>query len=103
MRMIFIAKDVPGSGYNAVIWFFLFRNASAKPSLQTSRAMKIYINNKPSDTAAATLADLAVELSLPDRGVAMALGTQMVQRTEWTATTLKDGDSVIIIKAACGG
>lgn len=65
--------------------------------------MKIYINNKSVETGADTLAALARELNLPDRGVAMALGTQMVQRNLWAETTLKEDDSVIIIKAACGG
>lgn len=65
--------------------------------------MKIYINNKSVETGADTLAALARELNLPDRGVAMALGTQMVQRNLWAETTLKEDDSVIIIKAVCGG
>lgn len=65
--------------------------------------MKIYINNKSVETGADTLAALARELNLPDRGVAMALGTQMVQRNLWAETALKEDDSVIIIKAACGG
>ncbi len=65
--------------------------------------MKIYINNKSVETGADTLAALARELNLPDRGVAMALGTQMVQRNLWAETVLKEDDSVIIIKAACGG
>lgn len=65
--------------------------------------MRIYINNKPAETAATTLDGLAQEMNLPGRGVAMALGTQMVQRALWAETTLKEGDSVIIIKAACGG
>lgn len=65
--------------------------------------MKIYINNKSVETGADTLATLARELNLPDRGVAMALGTQMVQRNLWAETALKEDDSVIIIKAACGG
>ncbi len=65
--------------------------------------MNIYINNKPAETAATTLEELAREVNLPERGVAMALGTQMVQRALWAETVLKEGDSVIIIKAACGG
>ena len=47
--------------------------------------------------------ELAAKLNLPMNGVAMALGTTMVQRTEWETTMLKENDSVIIIKAACGG
>lgn len=65
--------------------------------------MKIHINNKETETNAATLAELATELNLPERGVAMALDTAMVQRAEWGNTTIKEGANVIIIKAACGG
>ncbi len=65
--------------------------------------MRITVNNKETETAAQNLAELAAELSLPEKGVAMAIGTQMVQRAEWAATPLCDGASIIIIKAACGG
>lgn len=65
--------------------------------------MNIYINNKQTETKALSLAELAEELNLPERGVAMAVGTRMVQRTQWGTTTLSEGDSIIIIKAACGG
>ena len=65
--------------------------------------MKILVNNKPTETDAANLKELAAKLDLPQNGVAMALGTTMVQRTEWETTMLKENDSVIIIKAACGG
>ncbi len=65
--------------------------------------MNIYINNKQTETKARNLAELATELGLPERGVAMAMSAKMIQRTQWNATTLSDGDSVIIIKAACGG
>lgn len=65
--------------------------------------MNIYINNKQTKTKALNLAELATELNLPEHGVAMAVGTRMVQRTRWETTTLSDGDNIIIIKAACGG
>lgn len=65
--------------------------------------MNIKINNKTTEIFAADLQELANELRLPERGVAMALGGQMVQRDAWAATSLRDGDSVIIIKAVCGG
>lgn len=47
--------------------------------------------------------ELAQELNLPERGIAMALGTNMVSRDVWSNTELQEGDSVIVIKAACGG
>lgn len=65
--------------------------------------MKIFINNKETHTEAATIALLAEELSLPTNGVAVAIGMTMVQRTEWENTEIHEGDSIIIIKAACGG
>lgn len=65
--------------------------------------MNININNKQTETKALNLAELAAELNLPERGVAMAVGTRMVQRTQWETTTLSEGDYIIIIKAACGG
>ncbi len=65
--------------------------------------MKIIINNKPTETNATNVAELVKELSMPDRGVAVAIDMQMVQRTDWEETTLKENDNVTIIVAACGG
>lgn len=65
--------------------------------------MNIYINNKQTETKALNLAELAAELNLPERGVAMAVGTRMVGRAQWETTTLSEDDNIIIIKAACGG
>ena len=65
--------------------------------------MDIYINNKPVGTEAKDLAMLAAELSLPERGVAVAVEGKMVPQTLWQETTLCEGVHVIIIKAACGG
>lgn len=65
--------------------------------------MTITINNKATETQAANLAELAVELQLPERGVAVALSNKMVPRAEWKATPLAEGANIVIIKAACGG
>ncbi len=65
--------------------------------------MKIFINNKEAETAATSLAALAEELNLPERGVAMAVNANMVQRSEWESTAISDGANILIIKAACGG
>ena len=65
--------------------------------------MNININNKPTDTNATNLAELAEEMNLPKQGVAIALEAKMIQRSEWTATTLSENANIIIIKAACGG
>lgn len=65
--------------------------------------MKIRINNKEIDVQAESLLDLAKELSLPERGVAVAVNNRMIPRTDWQQTALKDDDNIVIIKAVCGG
>ena len=65
--------------------------------------MQINVNNKPISTEAADLSMLAKELSLPEKGVAVAVNNKMVPRTLWAETPLSEGASVIVIKAACGG
>ena len=65
--------------------------------------MKIIINNKEAETKAANLSELAAELALPAKGVAVAVSNKMVPRTDWEQTSLTEGASIVIIKAACGG
>lgn len=65
--------------------------------------MKILINSKETETASPDLASLATELALPKAGVAVAVNNQMVRREEWATTPLNENDSILIIKAACGG
>lgn len=65
--------------------------------------MKVKINNTPTDTQAATVAELAAEQQLPDKGVALAVNNDMVPRTEWSTRKLCEGDDVVILKAFCGG
>ncbi len=65
--------------------------------------MEININNKAVSTEAKNLAELALELSLPEKGVAVAVANKMVPRSEWASTLLAEGANVVIIKAACGG
>lgn len=65
--------------------------------------MNINVNGKPVETAATNIAELAKELNLPEKGVAMAISMQMIQRQEWETTQLTEGCNVLIIKAACGG
>lgn len=66
--------------------------------------MKIKINNEETVVAeGATVADIARERQLPDKGVAVAVNNEMVARTDWGAHTLKEGDDIVILKAFCGG
>lgn len=65
--------------------------------------MTIILNDKPICTAAATLAELAVELRWADRGVAVAIGGAVVPRSRWAETAVEADSHIMVIKAACGG
>lgn len=65
--------------------------------------MNIIINNKETMTSAKNLKELALELNLPEKGVAVAVSNKMVPRTEWEQTPIAEGANIVIIKAACGG
>ena len=67
------------------------------------RFMKIQINNQQTEPSASTLSELATELALPQKGVAIAVANTMVPREAWETTALEEGASVVIIKAAFGG
>lgn len=65
--------------------------------------MKIKINNKDIETSAKTVAELAAEQKLPEKGVAIAISNNMVPRTEWNNREIAEGDDIVILKAFCGG
>ena len=65
--------------------------------------MKVRINNNEVETQATTVAELAQEQKLPEKGVAVAISNEMVPRTEWVQRALKEGDDIVILKAFCGG
>ena len=65
--------------------------------------MKVKINNKDTETSASTVGALAEELLLPQKGIALAVNNRMIPRMEWASRLLAEKDSVVIIKAACGG
>lgn len=66
--------------------------------------MKVLVNNKETElTQGNTVADLAAQLQLPAQGVAIAVANRMVPRTEWASRQLQENDSIVVIKAACGG
>ena len=65
--------------------------------------MKVRINNNEGEPQAPTVAELAQEQKLPEKGVAVAISNEMVPRTEWAQRALKEGDDIVILKAFCGG
>ena len=65
--------------------------------------MNIKINNKETEVKATSLQELATEISLPEKGVAVAVNNHMVTRADWNQTAINDGDNIVVIKAVCGG
>ena len=65
--------------------------------------MNVQINNQDHQTEARNLQDLAIELQLPQKGVAVAIDNQMIPRGSWAQPALQEGARIVIIKAACGG
>ena len=70
---------------------------------QHTQDMRLTVNGKEVETQASTLQQLADELALPPQGVALAIDNRMVPRTAWGEQPLAEGDSLVVIKAACGG
>ena len=65
--------------------------------------MNVTVNNKPVETGASTLKELALQLELPEKGVAVAVSNKMVPRSEWDNFSITEGVSIIVIRASCGG
>lgn len=65
--------------------------------------MTITINNEKKETQAATIAALAQEMALPEKGIAIASDNKIIPRTEWAERAVTEGMSLVIIKAFCGG
>ncbi len=66
--------------------------------------MNVTVNNQQTTLPeGSTVAALAARLELPEKGVAIAVNNRMVPRTQWDTHPLTEGDSLVVIKAACGG
>lgn len=65
--------------------------------------MNVTVNNKPVETDASNLKELALQLELPEKGVAVAVSNKMVPRSEWDNFAITEGVSIIVIRASCGG
>lgn len=66
--------------------------------------MVITVNNKETELSqGSTIADLAKQLQLPEKSIALAVHNRIIPRAQWTEQTLQPNDSIVIIKAACGG
>jgi sulfur carrier protein len=66
--------------------------------------MKVFINDKPQDTSAQTVAELVKELGLHEQSaIAIAIGEQVIPRSSWATFALTENVTLLIIRAAQGG
>ena len=65
--------------------------------------MNIKINNQTKEVNSDNLAAVLESVGVPAAGVAVAVNSKMVPRTEWDAFTLTENDEILVIRAACGG
>jgi sulfur carrier protein len=63
----------------------------------------VVVNEVSRRFAGGCLAELLGELSLPAKGVAVAVNGEVVRRVDWTSHRLADGDVVDVLTAAQGG
>jgi sulfur carrier protein len=66
--------------------------------------MQLIVNGGAQTTAAQlTLADLVRGVSDRESGIAVALNSEVVPRSMWTTTDLREGDRVDVVTAVQGG
>lgn len=67
--------------------------------------MEIILNNQSHIiNEGSTLQDIVLaQLGDKQKGVAIAVNNIVIQKQDWTVTTLKSNDNILIIKATQGG
>jgi thiamine biosynthesis protein ThiS len=66
--------------------------------------MKVFVNDEEKDLKSAiSLAALITELELPVARIAIELNREVVRRSDWERTMLKDDDRIEIVHFVGGG
>lgn len=67
--------------------------------------MKITINGKTFDFPqnSLSLEEVLTGCDIPRTGIAVAVNNSVVRQAAWSETMLRDGDTIIVINAVCGG
>ncbi|WP_433325517.1 sulfur carrier protein ThiS [Spirillospora sp. CA-294931] len=71
---------------------------------EPGRAVRVIVNGEPRELPeGASVADAVAVVSPAPSGVAAALNDEVVRRSAWDATTLKDADRLEVLTAVQGG
>jgi thiamine biosynthesis protein ThiS len=65
--------------------------------------MKVFVNGELRELEISSLAELITELDLPLARIAIELNREVVRRSEWGSTMLKDEDRIEIVHFVGGG
>ena len=65
--------------------------------------MKVFVNGELREVEISTLAELINELDLPVARIAVELNRDVVRRSDWSSTMLKDEDRIEIVHFVGGG
>jgi thiamine biosynthesis protein ThiS len=65
--------------------------------------MKVFVNGELREVEISTLAELITELDLPVARIAIELNREVVRRSDWDSTMLKDEDRIEIVHFVGGG
>jgi thiamine biosynthesis protein ThiS len=65
--------------------------------------MKVFVNGELREVEISTLAELITELDLPVARIAIELNREVVRRSDWGSTMLKDEDRIEIVHFVGGG
>jgi thiamine biosynthesis protein ThiS len=65
--------------------------------------MKVFVNGELREVEISTLAELITELDLPVARIAVELNRDVVRRSDWSSTMLKDEDRIEIVHFVGGG
>ncbi|HET6973752.1 MAG TPA: sulfur carrier protein ThiS [Pyrinomonadaceae bacterium] len=65
--------------------------------------MKVFVNDELREVEVSTLAELIAELDLPVARIAIELNRDVVRRSDWGSTMLKDEDRIEIVHFVGGG
>lgn len=63
----------------------------------------IRVNGQDQEFVSETVAELVQRLSIEPRGIAVAIDGDVVRRSEWDTTSIKDGSAIEIVTAVAGG
>ena len=66
--------------------------------------MKVYVNGEPKELSGTpSLTELVAQLELPAARIAIELNREVVRRSQWVNTMLKDEDRIEIVHFVGGG